>query len=283
VIAAAHPDNPVDRIRDIQKAPMPATKPDKTTANGARKNPKELRLHTSIARDLGLRIVSGSYRPGHVLAGEIEASGQLKVSRSAYREAVRMLAAKGLVQSRTRTGTRVSAVEQWHLLDPDVLAWVFAGEPELEVLQGLFELRTIIEPEAAAIAAARRSDKNLEVMHSALERMGLHTVNVEAGRIADRDFHSELLRATRNPFIISLTNGVAAAVHALTEFKQREHALERDPLPEHWRVLEAIEAKDTERARASMAELIRLAITDMPVKRWPDNWTDSRLIRDSGQ
>lgn len=282
MIAAAPLDNHNGRMRGLRKAPMSVTKPSKVAAAGEPKNRKELRLHSSIARDLGLRIVSGRYRPGHVLAGEIEASGQLKVSRSAYREAVRMLAAKGLVQSRTRTGTRVSAVEQWHLLDPDVLAWVFAGEPELEVLQGLFELRTIIEPEAAAIAAARRSDKNLEVMRNALQRMSLHTVNVEAGRIADKDFHSELLRATRNPFIISLTNGVAAAVHSLTEFKQREQALKRDPLPEHWRVLDAIEAKDTERARASMTELIRLAITDMPVKRWPDNWTDSRLVRDSG-
>jgi len=282
VIAAAPLDNHNGRMRDLQKAPMSVTKPSKVAAAAEPKNRKELRLHSSIARDLGLRIVSGRYRPGHVLAGEIEASGQLKVSRSAYREAVRMLAAKGLVQSRTRTGTRVSAVEQWHLLDPDVLAWVFAGEPELEVLQGLFELRTIIEPEAAAIAAARRSDKNLEVMRNALQRMSLHTVNVEAGRIADKEFHSELLRATRNPFIISLTNGVAAAVHTLTEYKQREQALKRDPLPEHWRVLDAIEAKDTERARASMTELIRLAITDMPVKRWPDNWTDSRLVRDSG-
>jgi Transcriptional regulators len=268
-------------MRDLQKAPMSVTKPSKVAAAGAPKNRKELRLHSSIARDLGLRIVSGRYRPGHVLTGEIEASGRLKVSRSAYREAVRMLAAKGLVQSRTRTGTRVSSVEQWHLLDPDVLTWVFAGEPELAVLQGLFELRTIIEPEAAAIAAARRSDRNVAVMRDALERMSLHTVNVEAGRIADKEFHSELLRATRNPFIISLTNGVAAAVHALTEFKQREKALKRDPLPEHWRVLEAIESKDTERARASMTELIRLAITDMPVKRWPENWTDSRLLRDS--
>jgi DNA-binding FadR family transcriptional regulator len=260
---------------------MPVTKPNKAAAPIERKDRKAMRLHSSIARDLGLRIVSGRYRPGHVLAGEIEASGQLKVSRSAYREAVRMLAAKGLVQSRTRTGTRVSAVEQWHLLDPDVLAWVFAGEPELEVLQGLFELRTIIEPEAAALAAARRSDKNLEVMHAALEKMGLHTLNVEMGRIADKEFHSELLRATRNTFIISLTNGVASAVHALTEFKQREKALKRDPLPEHWRVFNAIEAKDTAEARVAMAELIRLAIKDMPVKRWPENWTDSRLVRDS--
>jgi DNA-binding FadR family transcriptional regulator len=266
---------------DGQNQLMPANKPTKAAANGARPVRKELRLHSSIARDLGLRIVSGRYQPGHVLAGEIEASGQLKVSRSAYREAVRMLAAKGLVQSRTRTGTRVSAVEQWHLLDPDVLAWVFAGEPELEVLQGLFELRTIIEPEAAALAAARRSDKNIEIMHAALERMSLHTLNVEAGRIADKEFHSELLRATRNPFIISLTNGVASAVHALTEFKQRAQALKRDPLPEHWRVFDAIEKQDAKAARASMAELIQLAIKDMPVKRWPENWTNSRLVRDS--
>ena len=281
MVAAARLDNPGGRMRDVSKAPMPVTKPKKVAAHGERKDRKELRLHSSIARDLGLRIVSGRYRPGDVLEGEIEASGQLKVSRSAYREAVRMLAAKGLVQSRTRTGTRVSAVEQWHLLDPDVLVWIFAGEPELEVLQGLFELRTIIEPEAAALAAARRSDKNVEVMRGALEKMSLHTVNVEAGRIADKEFHSELLRATRNPFIISLTNGVAAAVHALTEFKQREKALTRDPLPEHWQVFHAIEAKDTERARTAMAELIRLAITDMPVKRWPENWTDSRLVQDS--
>jgi DNA-binding FadR family transcriptional regulator len=186
-----------------------------------------------------------------------------------------------LVQSRTRTGTRVSPVEQWHLLDPDVLAWVFADEPELEVLQGLFELRTIIEPEAAALAAARRSDKHLQTMRTALDAMSRHTLNVEAGRIADKEFHSELLRATRNPFIISLTNGVAAAVHSLTEFKQRAHALKRDPLPEHWRVFDAIAAKDTAAARVAMTELIQLAIKDMPVKRWPENWTDSRLVGDA--
>src|SRR5687767_10775918 len=160
-------------MRNAQKPPMAISKPNQDAATSEPRGRKELRLHSSIARDLGLRIVSGSYRPGHVLAGEIEASGQLKVSRSAYREAVRMLAAKGLVQSRTRTGTRVSAVEQWHLLDPDVLAWVFAGEPELEVVQGLFELRTIIRAEAAGIAAARRNGKNLEVMRNALERMGM--------------------------------------------------------------------------------------------------------------
>ena len=99
------------------------------TASGLPPGRRALRLHGTIARDIGMQIVSGRFRPGNVLDGEVEASEQRKVSRTAYREAVRILAAKGLVHSRPRVGTRVSAVEQWHLLDPDVLSWVFAGEP----------------------------------------------------------------------------------------------------------------------------------------------------------
>jgi len=100
------------------------------TSNGAHAGRKALRLHGSIAREVGLLIVSGRYRPGHVLDGEVEASEQRRVSRTAYREAVRILAAKGLVHSHPRVGTLVSAVDDWHPLDPDVLSWVLSREPE---------------------------------------------------------------------------------------------------------------------------------------------------------
>ena len=100
--------------------------------NKKNKAHKALRLHGSIAHDIGVAIVSGRYRPGHVLAGEVEASSRRRVSRTAYREAVRILSAKGLVHSRPRVGTRVSALADWHLLDPDVLSWVFHGEPAPE-------------------------------------------------------------------------------------------------------------------------------------------------------
>src|SRR5688572_32470525 len=80
---------------------------------------RALRLHGAIARDLGVRIVSGRYRPGHILNGEIDASDRLKVSRTAYREAVRILAAKGLVESRPKVGTRASGPGRLHLLDAD--------------------------------------------------------------------------------------------------------------------------------------------------------------------
>ncbi len=225
-----------------------------------------LRLHGSIARDLGVAIVSGRYPPGHVLDGEIEASVQRKVSRTAYREAVRILAAKGLVESRPKVGTRVSPHARWQVLDPDVLGWIFAGDPDPDLLRALFELRAIVEPSAAALAATRREQAHLDAMRLALDGMAKHTLRGEAGRQADAAFHAAMLGATGNAFIASLTNSVTAAIDALTEFKQREAPLARDPVPDHIRVFEAIAAKKPEAARTAMADLIRLAVADTPMR-----------------
>lgn len=263
VIAPRSKENPA--AMGNKKKTKNAGKP----ARGLAAHRKTLRIHGAIARDVGLAIVSGRHRPGHVLEGEVEASLRLRISRTAYREAVRILAAKGLVHSRPRVGTRVSAVEDWHLLDPDVLSWAFSAEPEPEVLHGLFELRSIVEPAAAALAATRRKQKHLESMRTALDAMARHTLGTEAGRIADQQFHAALLTATNNPFIVSLTKGVTAAVTALTEFKQRIAPLKRDPVPDHLRVYDAIASKDAEGAREAMNELIRLAIMDTPIKQRP--------------
>src|SRR3546814_14274108 len=96
-----------------------------------------------------------SFQPGEVLNGEVEASDRLRVSRTAYREAVRILAAKGLVESRPKTGTRVSPQAKWHLLDPDVLSWIFEFEPADDLLAHLFALRYIFEQRTAALATPR--------------------------------------------------------------------------------------------------------------------------------
>ena len=132
---------------------MPARKVVSTSDSAGRK--RSLRLHGTIAQDIGVRIVTGQLPPGHVLDGEIEASARLRVSRTAYREAVRILAAKGLVVSRPKLGTRVSEPDRWQLLDPDVLGWMFTTSPDETVLNSLFELRTIVESAACALAATR--------------------------------------------------------------------------------------------------------------------------------
>ena len=228
-----------------------------------------LRVHGTIAREIGLSIVSGRLRPGHVLDGEIEASSKRRVSRTAYREAIRILSAKGLIHSRPRTGTRVSEMADWHLLDPDVLTWLFSGIPKPEVLHSLFELRTLVEPAAAALAAVRRNQGDLVAMRRALDDMTAYTLNKPEGREADKAFHAALLTSTANPFVISLTKGVTAAVNSLTEFKQSLAKITRDPVPDHLRVFEAIAAIDPDAARVAMIKLIRLAVLDLPRKQRP--------------
>ena len=230
---------------------------------------RKLRMHGTVARDIGIAIVSGQLRPGHVLDGEVEASSQWKISRNTYREALRMLVAKGLISCRTRTGTRVTETSEWHLLDPDVLSWMFSDHPRQELIHGVFELRSVVEPAAAEMAAVRRRQQHLAAMRQALEEMARYTLEQPEGREADQAFHAALLAATGNPFMISLTNGVTAAVDALTQYKQRLNRITRDPVPDHWRVHDAVAAKNPEAARAAMLKLIRLAILDMPKDQRP--------------
>lgn len=223
---------------------------------------QSLRLHGKLARDLGFLIVSGSYQPGDILETEVQASGRHKVSRAAYREAVRMLAAKGLVESRPKIGTRIAPRDKWHLLDPDVLSWMFQSEPDDQVLEALFELRMIVEPEAAALAASRRTSEHLHRMKQALAAMKEHTLGSEQGRSADQEFHKALLVASDNPFLTTLTSSVTTAVSWTTVLKQRVRPLVRDPIPDHAAVLQAIVERDPEAARTAMRQLVELALFD---------------------
>lgn len=220
------------------------------------------RLRGSIAHKLGTAILSGEYRPGDVLSGEVAFSEALDVSRSAYREAVQVLTAKGLVESRPKAGTRVLPRSRWNLLDPDVLAWAFAGEPDLDLVRQLFELRGMVEPAAAAFAAERRGPADLKAMREALAGMRRHTLATEAGRAADRDFHNAVLHATCNQMLVVLSASIGAAVSMTTLFKQRARALPRNAIPDHARVYDAIAAADAAAASAAMRTLVDLALED---------------------
>jgi DNA-binding FadR family transcriptional regulator len=223
---------------------------------------KVQRIPGKIAQEVGADIVSGRLKPGALLADEITASGRRRVSRSAYREAIHILAAKGLVQSRPKLGTRVSPLASWHLLDPDVLAWMFTVEPQLALLVNLFELRKMIEPEVAALAAERRSLKQLNEMGLALEVMARETLHSQEGRDADEAFHAKLIEACGNPFLTSLSGSVTTTVIWSTVFKHRVEGLKRNSMPEHLKVYEAVAARDTAGARTAMRELIELALAD---------------------
>src|SRR5665213_2357984 len=105
---------------------MPAEEPERA-----------LRLHQEVARQIGTAILSGRIGPGEKLDGEIAQSEAMGVSRTAYREAIRILVAKGLVASRPKAGTHVTPRSRWNLLDPEILAWMFTGTPDRKFIRDL--------------------------------------------------------------------------------------------------------------------------------------------------
>ncbi len=238
--------------------------------------PSKIRIPGKIAAEIGSKIVSGRLLPGTILETELEASSERNVSRSAYREAVGILIAKGLVQARQKVGTRVTDTVRWHLLDPDVLSWMFSSEPRRDLLVYLFEVRKMFEPEAAALAATRRRASELNAMAAALKTMTQETLHTERGRLADHDFHASLLAASGNPFLISLSTSVTAVVTGSTKFKDRTQRLKRDAVPDHVRVYDAIATGDPKAARKAMAELIDLAFADATQLRQKANTARSR-------
>lgn len=225
------------------------------------------RLQGSLAQQLAVRILSGELREGHVFPGEVEYAAQLGISRSVLREAFRILTSKGLVDGRPKAGTRVRPRREWSLLDPDLLAWQFEAEPSPKFLRDLFELRLLVEPGAAALAAVRRSKAQIEDMRRALSVMSRESLSTEAGRLADQHFHMIMLEATRNSAVVALAGSIMAAIAWTTLYKQRKRTPPRDPIPEHRAVFEAIAAADATAARTAMSELVRLALADTEIAR----------------
>lgn len=223
------------------------------------------RIHQQVARKLGIAILSGEVQPGDRIGNEIQLSVALGVSRTAYREALRILVAKGLVESRPKAGTRVTPREDWALLDPECLAWIFEGKPDDAFIHDLFEMRYIIEPSAAFLAADRRTEEQLSCMRIALHDMQTYKLTSEKGQAADREFHRLLLRASHNAALATLSSSISSAVQWTTIFKARGQKTPRDPLPEHQAVLAAIEVQDRDAAMGAMRQLLRSARFDLDI------------------
>jgi len=160
-------------------------------------------VHARIANEIGLRIVRGDYPPGAILPNEAKWAETFNVSRSAVREAIKMLMAKSLLTSRPKVGSRVEPRERWNLLDRDVLAWYAASPRREQFLKTVQEFRYIVEPEAAALAAVRRSDEQMEEITRACAEMGAGTT-LRTRTEADTRFHMAILRAAGNDLLVPL-------------------------------------------------------------------------------
>lgn len=220
------------------------------------------RLNHVVAQRLAIQIVSGELPTGHVFPAEVDHAEALGVSRSVLREAFRVLTAKGLVSSRPKAGTRINERRHWNLLDPDVLAWQIQCGASDSFLRDLFELRMVVEPQAAEMAAQRRDAGQLRDMANALDAMERFTLASDKGRAADIRFHELLIEATRNEMLVALSNSISTAIASTTAIKQGLDGTPRDAMPEHRALYEQIAEGNARQARKAMVTLIELAHAD---------------------
>lgn len=211
-------------------------------------------LSGQISRKLGERILDGQLQPGELLPDENALCDEFGVSRTAVREAVKMLVAKGFLEVRQRIGTRVLDVRNWQMLDRDVLMWHQSITVDNARLISLMELRQSIEPDAAYYAAARRSDTQLAAILDACNQMDAHAAKNSEYVLSDARFHIAVLHAANNPYLDSLENAIFAGLMLSIRITNPDEKRNRKSVPLHRAVAEAIEAKDPEAAREGMKE-----------------------------
>lgn len=209
-------------------------------------------LSEQVARELGRRIVAGTYRQGDLLEDEAALAARFGVSRSVIRDAVKLLVGKGLLAVRRGIGTRVRKRHNWGLLDDDVLAWLQSAPPDRDTLRQLMDLRLIIEPKAARLAASMGSAEALEEIAEAQADMEQDMDSVEAFIAADARFHRAILRATQNDFLRAMEGVIFSALLSSIRLTNRDPRENRESIPFHRDVTDAILARDPERAEQSM-------------------------------
>jgi GntR family transcriptional regulator, galactonate operon transcriptional repressor len=214
-------------------------------------------LHGRIVHDIGRRIVTGVIRPGEL----VPAPAGVAASRGVMREVIKVLAAKGLVASRQRTGTRVRPREEWNLLDPDVLAWRQGGLQGQHLLGRLTEVRLIIEPAAAELAARRAAPEQVREIQAALREMrdalDRTPPDHEAYNDADVRFHRAIVQACDNEVLEQMGAVVTRALLVAFNTAVRVPGLARGSLERHQAILDAIRRRQPRRARAAMSGLVQ--------------------------
>ena len=210
-------------------------------------------LFAQVVEELGIRIVRGDLGPDEPFPNEADLEREFGVSRSVIREAVKTLAAKGLLESKTRTGIRALPPVRWNLLDDQVLSWRYAAMQPLQFFTELFEIREMIEPEAAALAAVRAAPSDIVEIETAFQAMVEASQASVPGIEADLRFHRGILAAGGNPLLLQMGNLISVGLFISHRFSRESFVIF---LPMHRKVMEAIKDRNPSEASAAMHRLL---------------------------
>jgi GntR family transcriptional regulator, galactonate operon transcriptional repressor len=218
--------------------------------------------HAQVVHGLGARIVRGGLAPGDPVPTEDELTSELHVGRSALREGVKVLAGKGLLESRTSAGTRVRPRECWNLLDPDVLTWRFTPSPSAGDIRALAGLRVALEPGAARLAAETATAAQRSTIAAAMARLWATVDEPDAFVQADVGFHRAVFEAASNDLLLYIHDVVSVALGAIRPPHSLSAGHNRETLAAHERVAVAIRRGHHRKAEEAMREIVEVARAD---------------------
>ena len=220
-------------------------------------------LRQRTVESLGYRIIDSTYPPGHRFANQKDLSAELGVSRTVVREALGLLRDKGLIESRPKAGTVVADYRMWNLLDPDVLRWSIASRSARTTLNHVAEVRLVIEPEAARLAARRRSDEAADDLLELYDIMAANVSDFNRYIEADLTFHDAVFRAAANPVLAQMAETIRVALEGSRRVTVQVPGGPATTLEHHARVARAIVDQQEAQAARAMTELIRVSADDL--------------------
>jgi GntR family transcriptional repressor for pyruvate dehydrogenase complex len=195
-------------------------------------------------------IVSGQLEPGMRLLPERELAEELGVSRTVVREAVRILVAKGLLETKPGVGTIVRQVTSDQIVEP--LSLLLQSQKTGVSIDHLHQVRRMIEIEIAGLAAEQATKGDIVKLRELLADMESVTDIPEAFVTQDADFHRGLARTTHNPLLIILLDSIRDLMQEVRLMVTRHPDLRRLVIPDHRNILDRVATKDPEGARRAM-------------------------------
>jgi DNA-binding FadR family transcriptional regulator len=228
-------------------------------------------LPEQVVEELGQRIVRGDFAHRGGLPTEPELSAELGISRNVLREAIKVLASKGMLDVRPKIGTRVRMPEDWNVLDPDVLAWFSTDGNELRNAHDFVEFRRIIEPKASYLAALRATEKEVADIRAAYEALHACIGQPEKVPAADIVFHRSVYTASHNIVLQYLGSLFSPLMQNQVVITTDEPGSFEKGLPLHRKVTEAIEKHDPRRAEAFSRLLVNMPYRDLNDRLHPED------------
>lgn len=212
-------------------------------------------LHVQVAREVARKILSGELAQNEIIPSEMSLCEQFSISRTALREAIKLLTSKGLLESKPKVGTRVKTRDNWNFLDSQLLDWVTDLADNEAIYHEFLALRKAIEPEAAALAAEFATAEQRILLSATFQKMDeiAANFNVEGWTEADMEFHRLIFLSTGNSFYLPFANVLCTMFKSFIGHSSEEGGT---CIEEHREIYTAIMAGNVAKARQANINLL---------------------------